>query len=166
MKNSPFFTIVKNKMLLCEAVPGGRQPHSFYMSNLKQTHFFNLACLSKRFAEGYYFLFSRIEVSLVSKHYLCNLRKETKSMTSMQRMTDEQLRIIFAASCIEAAARRKGISATEMYRRMARIGMIEEYILPYYDLLHTQSREYITDTTLETLHNWEIAGKTMKGDKL
>ena len=87
-------------------------------------------------------------------------------MTSMQRMTDEQLRIIFAASCIEAAAHRKGISATEMYRRMARIGMIEEYILPYYDLLHTQSREYITDTTLETLHNWETAGKIMKGDKL
>ena len=45
-------------------------------------------------------------------------------MTSMQRMTDEQLRIIFAASCIEAAARRKGISATEMYRRMARIGIM------------------------------------------
>ena len=68
----------------------------------------------------------------------------------MQRMTDEQLRMIFAASCIEAAARRKGISA----------------ILPYYDLLHTQSREYITDTTLETLHNWEAAGKTKKGGRL
>lgn len=87
-------------------------------------------------------------------------------MTSMQRMTDEQLRMIFAASCIEAAARRKGISATEMYRRMTCVGMIEEYILPYYDLLHTQSREYITDTTLETLHNWEAAGKTKKGGRL
>lgn len=87
-------------------------------------------------------------------------------MTSIQQMTDEQLRMIFAASCIEAAARREGVAATEMYRRMQRIGMIESYIIPYYDLLHTQSREYITETTLEALHNWETAGKNMKGEKL
>ncbi len=89
-----------------------------------------------------------------------------KDMTSIQQMTDEQWRMTFAASCIEAAARREGVPATEMYRRMQRIGMIDTYILPYYDLLHTQSREYITETTLETLHNWEAAGKNMKGEKL
>ena len=86
-------------------------------------------------------------------------------MTSMQRMTDEQLRIIFAASCIEAAARRKGYPPPRCTAACTYWHDRGVYS-PYYDLLHTQSREYITDTTLETLYNWETAGKTMKGDKL
>ena len=44
---------------------------------------------------------------------------------------------------------------------MSRVGMIHHYILPYYDVLHTQSRQYVTDTLLETLHNWEAAGMSM-----
>lgn len=46
-------------MLLCEAVPNGRQPHSCYMSYLKQT-LFSLTCLPTVIAEGNYFLFNRI----------------------------------------------------------------------------------------------------------
>lgn len=80
----------------------------------------------------------------------------------MQYMTEEQLKMIFAASCVEASARREGISASEMFRRMDKVGMITKYILPFYDVLHTQSREYITQTTLETLHNWEKAGVSME----
>ena len=86
---------------------------------------------------------------------------EDKSMEQLRKMTDEQLRMIFAASCIEAAAREKNVPATEMYARMSRVGMIHHYILPYYDVLHTQSRRYVTDTLLETLHNWETAGVSM-----
>ena len=86
-------------------------------------------------------------------------------MEQLRQMTDEQSRMIFVASCIEAVARRENIPATEMYRRMSRVGMIHHYILPYYDVLHTQSRQYVTDTLLETLHNWETAGMSMADEK-
>ena len=67
----------------------------------------------------------------------------------------EQLRNIFASSCIEAAARKLGCSTGEMYRRMKRVGLIHGFIIPGYEALHTQSRDYVTDITLQALDNWE-----------
>lgn len=67
----------------------------------------------------------------------------------------EQLRNIFASLCIETAARKQGCSTGEMYRRMKRVGLITGFILPGYEGLHTQSREYVTDITLQALAIWE-----------
>lgn len=38
---------------------------------------------------------------------------------------------------------------------MKQVGMIENYILPYYDVLHTESREHVTDNMVECLLAWE-----------
>ena len=43
----------------------------------------------------------------------------------------------------------------EVFARMKRVGMIENYILPYYDTLHTESREHVTDNMVECLITWE-----------
>ena len=67
----------------------------------------------------------------------------------------EQLRNIFTSSCIEAAARKVGCSMGEMYRRMKRVGLIAGFILPGYEALHTQSREYVTENVLGALQIWE-----------
>ena len=67
----------------------------------------------------------------------------------------EELRNIFASSCVEATARRLGCSTGEMYRRMKRVGLIAGFILPGYEGLHTQSREYVTDIVLSALNIWE-----------
>lgn len=69
--------------------------------------------------------------------------------------TEEELKTTFVASCIESAANAIGVSAGEMYRRMQRVGLIENYIWRCYDTLHTQSREYVTDDVLEALEVWE-----------
>ena len=53
----------------------------------------------------------------------------------------EELRNIFAFSCVEAAARKLGCSTSEMYRRMKRVGLIHGFIIPGYEALHSQSRE-------------------------
>ncbi|MBP5479058.1 MAG: DUF3791 domain-containing protein [Bacteroidaceae bacterium] len=65
--------------------------------------------------------------------------------------SDEQLRNIFASSCVEAAARRLQIAATEMYRRMKRVELFRDLIYPSYDILHTQSRNIVTEDVLEAL---------------
>ncbi len=69
--------------------------------------------------------------------------------------TEEELRTIFTSSCIEAAARAVGCSAKEMYQRMKRVNLINNYVWEYYDVLHTQSREYVTEDVLRTLGIWE-----------
>ena len=63
--------------------------------------------------------------------------------------------MIFAASCVESAARAKNVSSSEMYLRMKRVGLIEGFILKCYDGLHTQSRQHVTEYVLGALAIWE-----------
>ena len=38
---------------------------------------------------------------------------------------------------------------------MKQVGMIEHYILPHYEVLHSESREKIAEGMVECLNNWE-----------
>ena len=67
------------------------------------------------------------------------------------------LHIHLAIMAIEKGARLMNISPQEMYRRLKAQGLIEGYLLAYYDELHTQSAEWLAETTVETLKNWEKA---------
>lgn len=69
--------------------------------------------------------------------------------------TEEELRTIFASSCVESVARTTGCPASAVYSRMKRVKLIENYIWEFYDVLHTQSREYVTEDILKTLEIWE-----------
>lgn len=69
--------------------------------------------------------------------------------------TEEELKTIFVSSCVESAAHAVGCPASQMYLRMKRINLIEDYIWEFYDVLHTQSREYVTEDILKTLKIWE-----------
>ena len=51
--------------------------------------------------------------------------------------------------------RRLGKSYQEVYQRMEKVRMIDDYIIPCYDALHTQSRERVTDDMIEYLNNKE-----------
>jgi len=63
----------------------------------------------------------------------------------------EELRNIFASSCVEAAARKLGCTTGEMYRRMKAVNLFAELIYPCYETLHTQSRETVTEDVLTAL---------------
>ncbi len=70
---------------------------------------------------------------------------------------------IFAASCVESAARECGVAPDVMYERMARIHLIEEYILPCYEVLHSESRKNVTADIIKTMELWE---KRLKNEQL
>jgi len=78
-------------------------------------------------------------------------------MTKVELHTpsEEECRAIFVSSCIEAAAAAIGMEAQDMYRRMQRIGLIEDYILPSYEVLHAESRQNVTEDILKTIEIWE-----------
>ena len=71
----------------------------------------------------------------------------------------EEIKLAFAASCVEGAARKLGVPYIEIYERMRKVDLINKFILPHYDTLHTESREYLIEDVIECLTNWE---KNMK----
>lgn len=77
------------------------------------------------------------------------------AMEQFIHLTPTELALGFAASCIEGASRRLGVPCQEVAQRMARINMVEDYILPFYEELHSQSREHVTDHIIEYLINKE-----------
>ena len=70
--------------------------------------------------------------------------------------------VIFA---IESAAQKLGIPAPTLYNRLEKLNLIRQYLISGYDMLHTQSREYIADTLVEALENWEAHYKE-KGESV
>lgn len=67
----------------------------------------------------------------------------------------EEIKLAFAASCVEGAVRKLGVPYIEVYERMKKVELIDNYILKHYDTLHTESREYLIEDVIECLNNWE-----------
>lgn len=76
-------------------------------------------------------------------------------MTEYQDLSKDQVVMGFVASCVEDVAARLGVEPGEMYRRMDAVGMIDHYLIPFYETLHTESRENLTDSLIESLKRWE-----------
>ena len=72
-------------------------------------------------------------------------------------ISQTQIVLVFVATCIEATARTLGVSYREVFMRMKRLGMIENYIFPNYGVLHTESRENIALDMIECMKLWEEA---------
>lgn len=66
-------------------------------------------------------------------------------------------KIHLAIMAIEKGARRLNVPPKEMYMRLRKQGLVHNYLLPYYEELHTQSSDWVAETTVETLKNWEAA---------
>lgn len=61
----------------------------------------------------------------------------------------------FVVSCIEDVADTLGVDYLEVYRRMDTVKMIDEYIIPNYEVLHSESRKNVTEGLIDTLKRWE-----------
>ena len=76
-------------------------------------------------------------------------------MKEMIEIPQEQIVMTFVATCIETTARQLGSTYHEIFKRMERVGMIENYIIPNYDPLHSESREVLAERLMDCLQNWE-----------
>jgi len=57
----------------------------------------------------------------------------------------------FTIFCISNVARALGIGQRETYHLLHRAGIIDGYIVPCYDTLHTFSREYVVDDLIDLM---------------
>lgn len=67
----------------------------------------------------------------------------------------DEIVMAFVASCIEDVADRLGVHYLEIFNRMEQVDLIDKYIYPCYEALHTESRENLTTSLIETLTRWE-----------
>jgi len=77
------------------------------------------------------------------------------SMKNVIEISKTQIIMAFVATCIEATARLLNTSYKEVYQRMKHVGLIEHYIIPHYETLHSESRENIAEGIAECLTEWE-----------
>lgn len=71
-------------------------------------------------------------------------------------MTDEKIKnsneLEFAVFCIENVAEKLGVDAECVYQAFTeQSDILNGYIVPEYEVLHTQSREYIVDDLLDVM---------------
>ena len=73
----------------------------------------------------------------------------------MNRRTKQYRQLHFTIMVVEASAKKLRISTREMYRRLKAQDLIRQRLTRHYEILHTQSLDWVVDDTIETLHNWE-----------
>ena len=71
-------------------------------------------------------------------------------------MTDEKIKnsneLEFAVFCIENVAAKLGMNASCVYQAFTeKSDILNGYIVPEYEVLHTQSREYIVNDLLDVM---------------
>ena len=76
-------------------------------------------------------------------------------MKNVVEISRTQVIMTFEATCVETTARLLNTSYKEVYQRMKRVGLIERFILPHYETLHTESRDNLAEVLVECLNNWE-----------
>ncbi|MDO4384041.1 MAG: DUF3791 domain-containing protein [Eubacteriales bacterium] len=58
----------------------------------------------------------------------------------------------FAVFCIENVASKLDVDARRVYKALTEeSNILNEYIIPEYDILHTQSKEYIIEDILDVM---------------
>lgn len=71
-------------------------------------------------------------------------------------MTSEKIKnsneLEFAVFCIENVAAKLGVGAERVYKAFTeQSDILNGYIVPEYEVLHTQSRDYIVDDLLDVI---------------
>lgn len=66
-----------------------------------------------------------------------------------------EIQMAFVASCIESVADKLNIGYREALERMDKVDMIDSYIYRFYEQLHSESRENLTLSLIDTLSRWE-----------
>lgn len=63
-----------------------------------------------------------------------------------------------AVAAIENAAIKLGTDSSELFVRLQKYDIVKNGLLEFYDELHTQSLDWVTDFVIESLRNREAQG--------
>ena len=70
----------------------------------------------------------------------------------MKQNIEKSRELEFAIFCIENIAAKLGVSAEKVYDALTeKSDTLNDYIIPEYEILHTQGKEYIVDDIIEVM---------------
>ena len=70
----------------------------------------------------------------------------------MKQNIEKSRELEFAICCIENIAAKLGVSAEKVYDALTeKSDILNDYIIPEYEILHTQGKEYIVDDIIEVM---------------
>lgn len=78
-------------------------------------------------------------------------------MEELNEISKEHIQMTFVSTCIESVARIYNIPYQEVFKRISQVELIDNYILPNYELLHSLSRETLASNIKEYLENWSAS---------
>ena len=71
----------------------------------------------------------------------------------MDKMMCGSRELQFAIFCIENIASRLHVDAQKVYVALSeQTNILKDYIIPEYEVLHTQSKDYIVDDIIDVMH--------------
>lgn len=71
----------------------------------------------------------------------------------MDKMMCGSRELEFAIFCIENVASRLHVDAQNVYVALSeQTNILNDYIIPEYEVLHTQSKDYIVDDIIDVMH--------------
>lgn len=82
---------------------------------------------------------------------MSDISRQKNVLVEKKRTAPLSEQLTFAVIAIETAAKKYGINPGELTSRLAKQGLIEGRLWKYYDMLHTQSRDYVADDLMEAL---------------
>lgn len=93
--------------------------------------------------------------TMITKRYLFDMEVEKMSYEPGIQSNKE---LEFAVFCIENIAQRLQVNAEQVYAALTeKSDILNSYIVPEYDILHTQSRDYIVDDILQVMRERGVA---------
>ena len=85
------------------------------------------------------------------------IEKDIRSLETWMVLDDMELKMGFLAQCVEKLAEAESQNYVEVFERLEKADLTENYILRHYNALHTESIENIIDTLARLLHQREKA---------
>ena len=69
-------------------------------------------------------------------------------------MSERQIE--YSVFCIENVAERLGKTGSEVFKILNSSGLLHSYIIPSYEALHTQSKQYIVDEIISVMRERKL----------
>lgn len=69
-------------------------------------------------------------------------------------MSEKQIE--YSVFCIENVAERLGKTGSEVFKILNSSGLLHSYIIPSYEALHTQSKQYIVDEIISVMRERKL----------
>ncbi len=105
-------------------------------------------------------IFGAESQSLRKKSYLCNQSKDETTENYYDTIANpmDTKTLEFVTYCISKLAQVLKLSQREVYRRLKQSGILYDYIVPSYDVLHTFSSRYLVEDLTDYMKEKGVLG--------